>query len=247
MKVVILAGGLGTRLGEITKKIPKPMVTVAGKPLISHLIDIFYNQGYKHFVIAAGYKRNYIINYFKTMNSSTYYKKDNNFFFSFPKDLKIDVIDTGENTMTGGRIKKIKKFIDDDNFIMTYGDGLSDVNINKLVDFHMKNKKIATVTAVKPPARFGALTISNNLVRQFREKNITDESWINGGFFVLNKKIFNYIRSSNTFFEKEPLTTLSVESELSAFKHKGFWQCVDTQRDLQTLEHIFKIYKKWTF
>ena len=224
MKVIILAGGLGTRLAEYTKLMPKPMVKVGGLPIIHHIILHFKKFGLKSFIIASGYKGKIIKNYFQ--------KK--------LKDLDIKVINTGLKTMTGGRIKRLKKYLNNETFLLTYGDGISNVNIRKLIKFHKKNKKLATLTAVRPPARFGAIKISKNIVKVFKEKSKIDEGWINGGFFCLDPKIINLIKNDMTFFEKEPLEKLSKKKQLMAFKHEGFWQCMDTKRDKVLIEKILK-------
>jgi glucose-1-phosphate cytidylyltransferase len=224
MKVIILAGGFGTRIGEYTKTIPKPLISILGKPILIHIMELYAQHGFKEFYIALGYKGNVIKKYFKK-NKFT--------------DWKINLIDTGKNTMTGGRLKRLKKYINkDETFMMTYGDGLSNVNLKKLLSFHKKNKKIATLTAVRPPARFGALKISGNNVNFFKEKSKLDEGWINGGFFVLEPKVFSLIKSDKTFFEKEPLQILSQKSQLKAYKHRKIWQCMDTVRDKEILEKL---------
>ena len=224
MKVVILAGGLGSRLSEHTKTMPKPMVKINGVPIIIRIMSHYSEYGFKEFFIATGYKGNVIKKYFKK-----------NFF-----NWKINVIDTGKKTMTGGRLKRLKKYLKDESFLMTYGDGLSNVNIKKLIKFHKRNKKMGTLTAVRPPARVGALKILNNKVKYFKEKSKLDEGWINGGFFVINKDFFKYIRGDNTFLEREPLEKISKKKQLTAYKHTGFWQCMDTIRDKEILEKIVK-------
>ncbi len=224
MKVIILAGGLGTRLAEYTKSIPKPMIKVGGLPIIHHIILHYKKFGLRSFIIASGYKAKIIKKYFK--------KK--------LKDLDIKVINTGLKTMTGGRIKKLKKYLNNETFLLTYGDGISNVNITKLIKFHKKNKKLATLTAVRPPARFGAIKISKNTVKVFKEKSKIDEGWINGGFFCLESKIIKLIKDDMTYFEKEPLEQLSKKKQLMAFKHHGFWQCMDTKRDKVIIEKILK-------
>tara|TARA_B100000941_G_scaffold76741_1_gene52329 strand:- start:1090 stop:1773 length:684 start_codon:yes stop_codon:yes gene_type:complete len=220
MKVVILAGGLGTRLSEYTKKIPKPMVKIKKVPIIVHIIKHYKKFGLKDFYIAAGYKKEIIKRYFKKNGMR----------------VNINVIDTGQKTMTGGRLKRLKKYLDKDPFMMTYGDGISDINIKKLMSYHQRNKNIATLTAVRPPARFGAIKINGNKVSYFKEKSKLDEGWINGGFFVFEPKIFNYIKNDKTFLEKEPLSKLGKIKQLNAYKHKGFWHCMDTIRDKKILE-----------
>ena len=226
LPVVILCGGLGTRLSEETKNKPKAMVEIGKKPIIYHLIKYFEYYGFKNFFIAAGYKKEILSKYFKTKKFKS----------------KIKVIDTGNKSMTGGRLLRLKKFLkQDESFIMTYGDGLCDVNIKKLVHFHFKNKKIATVTAVHPPARFGELEINNQSeVTDFIEKPQVKAGWINGGFFVLNKEIFQYISNDLTIFEKDPIEKLVKKKEISAFKHKGFWKCMDTLRDKIFLNKMWK-------
>ncbi len=228
MKCIILAGGKGSRISELSKDIPKPMINVLGKPILIKIMQHYSKYGFKDFIIAAGYKKEVIKKYFKL----------NNF-----KNWNIEVVDTGLNTMTGGRIKRLKKYINDKTFMLTYGDGLSDVNLRKLLKTHQKSKKIATLTAVRPPARFGAIKIFDNRVSYFKEKSKLDEGWINGGFFVLEPKIFKYIKGDKTFFEREPLQKISKLKQLYAFKHKGFWQCMDTLRDKEILEKALKFRK----
>ena len=224
MKVVILAGGKGTRLSEYTKKIPKPMVKINNIPIIVHIMKIYAKFGYKDFVIAAGFKSKIIKKYFK--------KKI--------LDWKINVIDTGLNSMTGGRVKCLQKILNNEKFFLTYGDGVSNININKLLKFHNQNKSTVTLTAVRPPARFGAIRIKGKKVTMFREKSILDEGWINGGFFVVEPEIFKYIKNDKTIFENYPLTKLGNEKKLFAFKHKSFWYCMDTVRDKEILEKNLK-------
>tara|TARA_B100000767_G_scaffold69640_1_gene66287 strand:+ start:318 stop:1010 length:693 start_codon:yes stop_codon:yes gene_type:complete len=224
MKVVILAGGLGTRLSEYTKLIPKPMVRVGGKPIIYRIINLYKKYGYKEFYIALGYKGSII-------------KK---FFNKRFKGIKVNLINTGKNTMTGGRLKRLKNYLNSETFLMTYGDGLSDVNINKLVNFHKKNKSLATITAVRPPARFGSIKIKKNDVYYFKEKSSVDEGWINGGFFVFEPEIFKYIKNDSTYLEREPFEKLAKKKKIKAYKHQGFWQCMDTKRDKILLDKIIK-------
>jgi len=232
MKVVILAGGYGSRLSEYTKTIPKPMVKVLGKPIIQRIIDYYISYGHYEFYIALGYKGNELKNYF--------IKK------KFPNKVKINLVDTGKNTMTGGRLKRLEKYLDD-TFLMTYGDGLSNVNLNKLINFHKKSGKFFTLTAVRPPARFGSIKIKGNYVNYFKEKNNLDEGWINGGFFVIEPKFIKYIKNDNTFLEREPFEKLTKKKELVAYKHEGFWQCMDTLRDKKILEKKLKEKKFITF
>ena len=224
MKVVILAGGFGTRLSEYTGTIPKPMVPVGGRPILEHIIKIYSKYGHKDFYIALGYKGNIIKKYFK--------KKF--------KNIKINLIETGINTYTGGRVLRLKKYLKNEPFLLTYGDGVSDININKLIKFHKKNKKIVTVTAVRPPARFGALEIRGNKVTKFKEKNVAGESWINGGFFVVNPEFFKFLKNDSTILERSPLEKVTKIKQLSAFKHPGFWQCMDHKSDKDILDKIIK-------
>ncbi len=225
MKCVILAGGKGSRISELSKDIPKPMINVLGKPILIKIMQHYSKYGFNDFIIAAGYKKEVIKRYFK---------------FNKFKNWNIEVVDTGLNTMTGGRIKRLKKYINDKTFMLTYGDGLSDVNLEKLLKVHKKSKKIATLTAVRPPARFGAIKIFKNRVSYFKEKSKLDEGWINGGFFVLEPTIFKFIKGDKSFFEREPLQKISKLKQLYAFKHKGFWQCMDTLRDKEILEKALK-------
>ena len=224
MKVVILAGGLGTRLSEYTKTIPKPMINLAGKPKLLHIMKFYAKYGFKDFYIALGYKGEIIKNFFKKNHFS----------------WNINLIQTGKNTMTGGILKRLKKIIGKETFMMTYGDGLSNVNLKKLIKFHKKNKRLVTLTAVRPPARFGALKLKGNFVNYFKEKSKLDEGWINGGFFVMEPKFLNFIKNDGTYLEREPLERITKNKQLIAFKHKGFWQCMDTKRDKDNLEKVLK-------
>ena len=235
MKVLILAGGKGTRFREETDVKPKPMIEVSGKPIILHIIEHYVSYGYKDFVVLAGYKLDYFFEYF---NNSKFVNKDN--VFKTKDNLTITILDTGVETGTGGRIKRAENLIDEENFLLTYGDGLSSVNIEELVNFHIKNNKIATVTAVRPPARFGSLTINDSLVTSFGEKVQSKEGWINGGFFVLNKEVFNYINDDEVTFEQGPLEELAKKSNLVAYKHKGFWYPIDTIREKEIVESLIK-------
>ena len=223
MNVVILAGGLGSRLSEITRTIPKPMVKINGKPIILRIMNHFSRYGFKNFYIALGYKGKIIKKYFKKNNYG----------------WNINLINTGRKTMTGGRILRLKKYLMKKTFLMTYGDGLSNVNLNKLIKFHKKNKKLVTLTAVRPPARFGNLKIKGNNVKYFREKLNTDEGWINGGFFVMEPGFLKYIKNDKSYLEKEPLEKLAKKKQLIAFKHKHFWQCMDTLRDKRYLNNLW--------
>lgn len=225
MKTVVLAGGYGTRIEEYTKKIPKPMIKIGGVPLLTHIMRIFVSYGYNEFIIAAGYKKKIIQNYYSNSKEFT--------------NLKI--IDTGKETMTGGRLLRLKLYFKkNENFFMTYGDGLSDVNLNKLKNFHLKHQKIATVTAVRPPVRFGEISIVKSRVSSFKEKPEIKSSWINGGFFVLNHEVFKFIKNDAISFEKQPMEKLSIKKNLMAYKHKGFWKCMDNLGDKNYLEKLYK-------
>ena len=228
MKVVILAGGMGTRISEYTKTIPKPMIKINKKPLLVHILEYYYKYGFNDFYIAAGYKGNVIKRYFKKKH---------------PK-FKISIIDTGKKTMTGGRLKRLKKIIGNERFMMTYGDGVCDLNLRSLINFHKKQKKLVTLTAVRPPARFGALKLKGSKVAYFKEKSKLDEGWINGGFFVMEPKFIDYIKNDKTYLEREPLEKVCKINQLNAFKHLGFWYCMDTKRDKDNLESILRNRKK---
>ena len=230
MKVVILAGGFGTRLSEYTKTIPKPMININGKPMLLHIMKFYAKHGFKNFYIALGYRGKIIKKFF------------NKKFF----DWNINLIETGKNTMTGGRLKRLKKYVGNETFMMTYGDGLSNVNLKKLLKFHKKNKKLVTLTAVRPPARFGALKLKGHNVNYFKEKSQLDEGWINGGFFVMEPKFLKFMKNDNTYLEREPLEQMTKKRQLMAFKHEGFWQCMDTKRDKDKLGKILKS-KKFKF
>ncbi len=225
MKVVILAGGLGTRISEYTKIIPKPMIPINDVPILIHIINHYRKYNFNNFYIAVGYKSKIIKDYFKKKKF---------------KGCKIDIIDTGLKTMTGGRLKRLSKYLGKETFLMTYGDGVSNVNLKKLIKFHKRKKKIMTLTAVRPPARFGAIKITNNIVKYFKEKSNLDEGWINGGFFVIEPELFKYIKNDKTYLERGPLEKIASQGELVAFKHYGFWQCMDTLRDKEILEKKIK-------
>tara|TARA_B110000971_G_C19946636_1_gene471369 strand:- start:211 stop:912 length:702 start_codon:yes stop_codon:yes gene_type:complete len=233
LKIVILCGGLGSRLSEETKKKPKPMVKIGKDPILLHIMRIYLKYGFKSFVLALGYKKNNIIKYFKKNRL---------------KDVEIQFIDTGKNSLTANRLLKLRNILKkEENFFLTYGDGLSNVNINKLLKLHLSKKKVATVTAVRPPARFGELKIGNSgLVKKFEEKNQVNEGWINGGFFIFNKKIFDYLPKSQCMLEREPMNKLVSDKQLISYKHHGFWQCMDTLRDKELLNKAWKQKKnKW--
>ena len=238
MKIVILAGGFGTRLSEYTDRIPKPMVEIHGKPILVHLIENYYAQGFDEFVIALGYKSSYVKNYFVQQlhihgNLSIDFTSGKSIVddANGPK-YKVDLIDTGLNSLTGDRLRKLRPHLTE-RFMFTYGDGLSDVNLKELLKFHEQNQSIATITAVRPRARFGAVEISDTgIVKSFKEKAQTEVGRINGGFMVMEPEIFEYLSDSLCILEREPLERLCASGNLSAFKHDGFWHCIDTKRDL---------------
>jgi glucose-1-phosphate cytidylyltransferase len=247
MKVVILAGGIGSRISEESVVRPKPLIEIGGMPIIWHIMKIYSSYGLKDFIICCGYKgyliKEFFSNYFLHSSDLTIDLENDKIIYHQKKKepWKITLVDTGENTSTGGRIKKIKKFITEENFCLTYGDGVSAVNIKKLVNFHIKNKKKATLIAVKPQGRFGSLKLEGNKVEQFLEKPLGDGGWVNGGFFVLNKKIFDYIdNNEQRIFEREPLENLAKEGQLMAYKHEGFWHPMDTLRDKNILSELTK-------
>ena len=255
MKAVILAGGLGTRLSEETTTKPKPMVEIGGKPILWHIMKIYSSYGINDFIICCGYKgyliKEYFNNYFLHQSDVTINLANNSkkYHKSKAENWNITLVDTGDHTMTGGRLKRIKEFIDEDEFCMTYGDGVADIDISKSIDFHRSHGKLATITAVYPPGRFGALNIVKDRVTSFEEKPKGDGGLINGGYFVLNRKVLDYINDDNTLWEQDPLKNLAKDDQLMAFEHKGFWQPMDTLRDKNNLENLYienkAPWKKW--
>ncbi|OGH95340.1 MAG: glucose-1-phosphate cytidylyltransferase [Candidatus Melainabacteria bacterium GWA2_34_9] len=246
MKVVILAGGFGTRISEETDLIPKPMIEIGGKPILWHIMKIYSQYGLNEFIILLGYKgyliKEYFANYFLHHSDITINLSENTreIHLTNVESWKITLIDTGLNTMTGGRIKKIQRFFKDETFMLTYGDGVGDINIFELLNYHRKNGKLATVTTVQPSGKFGALNLDNQgVVSSFREKPKSDNSWVNGGFFVLEPEIFNYIKDENIIWEKEPLENLAKDGQLVAYKHYGFWKPMDTLNDKKELERLW--------
>lgn len=234
MKVVILAGGKGSRISMYTQKIPKPMIKIGNIPMLIHITNIYKHYGFKEFIIAGGYKSRVIKDY---LSKNKKYKN-------------IKIVQTGVNSLTGDRIVKLKKYlIKEKNFLLTYGDGVSNVNIIKLLKFHLKHGKIATVTGVRPPVKFGELSIGkNDIVEEFVEKPQLEQGWINGGFFVLNNKIFNYLKGRNITFERTPLEKLCKHKQLKVFKHYDYWMCMDNLNEKNTLDKLFKKFKTiWNF
>ncbi|HEX6125583.1 MAG TPA: glucose-1-phosphate cytidylyltransferase [Pyrinomonadaceae bacterium] len=246
MKVVILAGGLGTRLSEETAVRPKPMVEIGGKPILWHIMKIYATHGHKDFLVACGYKGECIKEYF-----SNFTARSSDFFIDLKSgsrdvvsqngiDWRIGLIDTGADTMTGGRVLRLKKWLDDETFMVTYGDGVGNVDIARLIEFHRQHGKLATVTAVRPPARFGGLILDGSTVARFSEKSQTDAGWINGGFFVFEPEVFDYMTDDETILERETLERLAADGELAAYCHEDFWQPMDTLREKQLLEELWE-------
>lgn len=247
MKVVILAGGFGTRISEESHLKPKPMIEIGGRPILWHIMKIYSYYGHNDFIICLGYKGYCIKEYF-----AHYFLHESDITFDFGHDnqqvihhrhaepWKVTLVDTGMNTMTGGRVKRVQSYVGNETFMLTYGDGVSNVNIGKLIEMHQKYGKLATVTSIQPAGRFGALKLSSdNFVTGFQEKPQGDGGWSNGGFFVLEPEVFNYIQGDKTSFEGEPLERLAYENELIAYKHDGFWHPMDTMRDREALEKMW--------
>lgn len=245
MKAVILAGGLGTRLSEETATRPKPMVEIGGRPILWHILKIYSSHGINDFVICAGYKgyiiKEYFANYFLHMSDVTFDMANNSMqvHHKNAEPWKVTIIDTGDETMTGGRIKRIAPYVDG-TFCCTYGDGVGDINITELIDFHQSGKRKATLTGVQPPGRFGSVNHEGDVVNSFQEKPEGDGAWINGGFFVLEPSVFDEIESDSTIWERQPLENLAKHGELGIYKHKGFWRPMDTLRDKHELENLWE-------
>ena len=246
MKVVILAGGFGTRISEESHLKPKPMIEIGEQPILWHIMKQYSHYGFHDFVICLGYKayviKEYFSDYFLHTSDITFDLANNKMTVhnNFSEPWKVTLVDTGLNTMTGGRVKRIQEYVGDEPFMLTYGDGVSNVDINKLVEFHKSHAKIATMTAINAGQRFGVLEVGgDNTIHAFREKSKDDGSLINGGFMVLNPEIFQYIAGDATVFEKEPLETVANMGQLMAYKHDGFWHCMDTQRDKMRLEEMW--------
>jgi len=224
MKVIILAGGFGTRLSEYTDSIPKPMIPINGTPILCHIMEIYAKYGHTDFYVALGYKGEVIKKFFK----------------NFKTKWNINLIETGSDTMTGGRVRRLKEYIGNETFMLTYGDGLSNININELIEFHQNHKKMVTISAVRPPARFGAIRMDGDKVKTFREKAQLEESWINGGFLVLQPEFFDFIDNDTAVLERDPLDKALELNQMMGFKHEGFWQCMDHKMDKDILEDLCK-------
>ena len=245
MKCVILAGGLGTRLSEETNVLPKPMVEIGSRPILWHILKLYSCSGINEFIICCGYRgyviKEYFANYFLHMTDITFDMTSNSMKVLHAKaePWKVTIVDTGENTMTGGRLKKIQKYVSDGTFCMTYGDGVSNVNINALLELHQNSNKTATLTAVQPPGRFGQLKLEGDAVSGFSEKPAGDGDWINGGFFVLEPAALDYIDADDCIWERRPLELLAAEKKLGVYRHRGFWHAMDTLRDKMHLEQLW--------
>lgn len=251
MKVIILAGGFGTRLSEYTNLIPKPMVTIGGKPILWHIMNTYAHFGHNDFYIALGYKseliKDYFLNY-RALNADftvdlesgdiTHHQVESN-------NWKVTLVNTGEDSMTGGRVKRMQSYIGNEPFLLTYGDGVADINLEKLLSFHNDHGKMVTVSAVRPAARFGELEMHGNKVSNFQEKPQLHEGWINGGYFVINPEFFELIDGDTTMLEREPLEKVTKAGELMAYKHNGFWHCMDTKRDHELLESLWDQGAPW--
>jgi glucose-1-phosphate cytidylyltransferase len=245
VKVVILAGGLGTRLAEETRDKPKPMVEIGGRPILWHIMKIYSAAGLEHFILALGYRgdliKSYFLDYYQLSNDLTIGSDGKIELHEGARDeWRIELIDTGVDTQTGGRIKRLANRLRDDTFMLTYGDGVADIDARKLLEFHRSHGKLATVTAVRPPARFGGLLFDGDLVVEFTEKPQIGEGWINGGFFVLEPGVLDYIDGDEAYWEREPLERLAADGQLVAYRHEGFWQPMDTLRDVRLLESLWE-------
>lgn len=257
MKVVILAGGMGTRISEESHLKPKPMIEIGDAPILWHIMKYYSSYGFHDFIICCGYKgyviKEYFADYYLHRSDITFDFSDNNKMFihnNVAEPWKVTLVDTGLHTMTGGRLKRVREYLGDETFMMTYGDGLSDVDLSHLLRFHREHGKTATLTAIQPGGRYGVLDIDGEqTVRRFAEKAREDGGWINGGFMVLEPKIFSYIEGDKTFLEKEPLEKLAYDGELAAYRHEGFWKCMDTMRDKGMLEQLWETgqapWKRW--
>lgn len=247
MKVVILAGGFGTRISEESHLKPKPMVEIGERPILWHIMKIYSSYGFNDFIVCLGYKgyciKEYFCHYFLHESDVTFdFRMSNQQFIHNhnAEPWKVTLVNTGLNTMTGGRVKRIQQYVGNEPFMLTYGDGVSNVDVGKLVDFHKSHGKLATVTSVQPLGRFGALNLNGDVVQGFQEKPQGDGGWINGGFFVLQPEVFDYIEQDSTIFEREPMENLAKHNELVAYKHTGFWQPMDTMRDKEQLEKLWQ-------
>jgi glucose-1-phosphate cytidylyltransferase len=245
MKAVILAGGLGTRISEETHLKPKPMVEIGGKPMLWHIMKLYSHYGIHDFIICAGYKsyiiKEYFANYYLHLSDVTFDMSNNSMQVheNYAEPWRVTIVDTGEQTMTGGRLRRVKDYLDEEDFCFTYGDGVSNVNISELIKFHKQSNTLATVTAVQPPGRFGALNVEKNKISSFKEKPQGDGGWINGGYFILSPSVIDYIDGDESIWEQGPMVKLATEGNLSAFLHQGYWKPMDTLRDKIELENLW--------
>ena len=255
MKTVILAGGLGTRISEESHLRPKPMIEIGGRPILWHIMKSYSVFGHRDFIVCLGYRgymiKEYFANYFLHMSDVTFDMANNRMEVhqNNTEPWRVTLVDTGESSMTGGRLKRVAAYVGEEDFCFTYGDGVSDIDINDLIRFHQSEKRLATLTAVQPPGRFGALNVSGRVVASFQEKPQGDGGWINGGFFVLSNKVFRYIVDDDTVWEREPLESLAREGQLAAYTHSGFWHAMDTLRDKNYLDELWASgkapWKRW--
>lgn len=245
MKAVILAGGMGTRISEESHLKPKPMIEIGGKPILWHIMKMYSGYEINDFIICLGYKgyviKEYFSNYFLHMSDVTFCMRENTMEIhqKYAEPWKVTLVDSGENTMTGGRLKRVAPYVGNDTFCFTYGDGVSDIDLRSLIAYHRARGRLATVTAIQPPGRYGAMQIDDDAVQHFQEKPAGDGAWINGGFFVLESGVFDYIEGDRTVWEAEPLQQLAAAAQLSAYRHHGFWQAMDTLRDKNHLEELW--------
>ena len=251
MKAVILAGGLGTRISEESHLRPKPMIEIGGKPILWHIMKTYAHHGINDFVICLGYKgyivKEYFANYFLHMSDVTFDMVQNRMEVHerYVEPWRVTLVDTGQDTQTGGRLKRVRDYVGDETFCLTYGDGVSDIDIGATIQFHREHGKLATVTAIQPPGRYGALNLEGDAVRGFQEKPAGDGAWINGGFFVLNPGVFDYIEGDMTSWEAQPLQQLALDGQLVSYRHSGFWQAMDTLRDKNHLEELWGKHAPW--
>ncbi|HEC00260.1 MAG TPA: glucose-1-phosphate cytidylyltransferase [Sphingomonadales bacterium] len=249
MKAVILAGGFGTRISEETHIKPKPMIEIGGRPILWHIMKIYSHYGINEFIVCLGYKgyiiKEYFANYFLHMSDVTFDMTNNNMevHHRHTEPWKVTLVDTGDDSLTGGRLKRVAPYLNGESFCFTYGDGVSDVNITKLIKYHTEQGRLATMTAIQPPGRYGSLDIDDNIIQKFQEKPKGDGGWINGGFFVLESKVLDYIAGDQITWEQEPLEQLASENQLVAYKHDGFWKAMDTLRDKVRLEELWQAHK----
>jgi glucose-1-phosphate cytidylyltransferase len=251
MKAIILAGGLGTRISEESHLKPKPMIEIGGRPILWHIMKIYSHYGINDFIICLGYRgyviKEYFANYFLHMSNVTFnmVKNEMEVHERYAEPWRVTLVDTGQDTMTGGRLKRVREYVGDDSFCLTYGDGVANLDLGALLKFHRSHGKKATLTAIQPPGRYGAVNLDGAMVQKFQEKPVGDGAWINGGFFVLEPSVFDYIEGDQTSWEAKPLNQLAKEGQLMAFQHTGFWQAMDTMRDKTQMEELWRVNPPW--